>query len=79
MPVLGRLAQFVIPVATYVGQSELSDEQRYREAILDTFDMLSPRYDSPMTADEVGRVLRDVGARDWSFRTRVPINVVGRR
>lgn len=79
MPVLGRVAQFVIPVATYVGRSELNDEQRYREAILDTFDMLSPRYDSPMTADEVGRVLRDVGARDWSFRTRVPINVVGRR
>lgn len=79
VPILGRVAQFVIPVATYVGQSEFNDEQRYREAILDTFDMLSPRYDSPMTADEVDRVLRDLGASEWSFQTRVPINVVGRR
>jgi SAM-dependent methyltransferase len=79
VPLLGRVAQFVIPVATYVGESALTDEQRYREAVLDTFDMLSPRYDSPMTADEVESMLRDIGAREWSFRTRVPINVVGRR
>jgi hypothetical protein len=79
VPLLGRVAQFVIPVATYVGESALTDEQRYREAVLDTFDMLSPRYDSPMTADEVESMLRNIGAREWSFRTRVPINVVGRR
>ena len=79
LPLVGRVAQFVLPVATYVDRGDLSDEQRYREAVLDTFDMLSPRYDSPMTASEVERVLREVGAETWEFRSRVPINVVGCR
>ncbi len=79
LPFLGRAAQFMIPVATYVHRGDLTDAQRYQEAVLDTFDMLSPRYDSPMTAEEVEQALRDVGAQDWQFRTRVPVNVVGRR
>lgn len=79
LPLVGRVAQFTIPVATYIGRGNLTDEQRYQEAVLDTFDMLSPRYDSPMTAGEVEHVLRAVGVRSWQFRTRVPINVVGRR
>jgi SAM-dependent methyltransferase len=79
LPFVGRTAQFMIPVATYVDRGELTDAQRYQEAVLDTFDMLSPRYDSPMTAEEVEQVLREVGARSWHFRTRVPVNVVGRR
>lgn len=79
VPLLGRAARFAIPLAVYVDRPDLSREQRFREAILDTFDMLSPRYDSPMTWREVDRVLRLVGARQWEFRSRVPINVVGRR
>jgi len=79
VPGLGRVAQFLIPVATYVDRDGLSDEQRYAEAVLDTFDMLSPRYDSPMTDGEVDAVLRAAGAARWDFRTRAPINVVGWR
>ena len=79
LPLLGRVARFAIPLAVYVERSDLSREQRFQEAILDTFDMLSPRYDSPMTWHEVERVLRRVGVREWEFRSRVPINVVGRR
>ena len=79
IPYLGRVAQFTIPVATYVDKPGFTRDQRYREAILDTFDALSPRFDSPMTATEVERVLRSVGAAQIEFKTRVPVNVVGVR
>lgn len=79
IPVLGRVAQFTIPVATYVEPNGYTDEQRYAEAVLDTFDMLSPRYDAPMTHQEVEAVLREVGVARWTFNTRVPINCVGTR
>lgn len=81
VPRLGHVARFMVPVAVYV-EGERPDwdrEQRYREAVLDTFDMLSPAFDSPMKADEVEKVLRGVGAKDWEFPTRVPINVIGTR
>jgi SAM-dependent methyltransferase len=79
MPMVGRVAQFVVPVAVYVDEKGFTREQRYQEAVLDTFDMLSPRYDSPMTWREVEAAFRRVGARDWTFKSRVPIVVVGRR
>lgn len=79
IPVFGRLAQFTVPIANYVDNQEFSREQRYREAVLDTFDMLSPQYDSPMTWREVDQVLKRVGVREAKYQTRVPINVVGVR
>jgi SAM-dependent methyltransferase len=78
MPVVGRLAKFTIPVATY-DRGDFDREQRYQEAVLDTFDMLSPRYDSPMTWQEVEAVFRKAGVRSWRFIEKVPIYVVGDR
>jgi SAM-dependent methyltransferase len=78
LPVLGRVAQFTIPVANYVHLLD-DRELRYRTAVLDTFDMLAPQFDDPMTAAEVTTVLREVGTQRVEFRTRVPINVVGVR
>jgi SAM-dependent methyltransferase len=79
LPYIGRAARFAMPVATYVDRDDWTREQRLNEAILDTFDMLSPAYDSPMTWQEVEQILVREGARSWEFRTRVPINVVGER
>lgn len=79
IPLLGKLVQFAVPIANYVDRDQLSRDQRYQEAVLDTFDMLSPAYDSPMTWQEVESVLKGVGASSWGFRSRVPINVSGRR
>lgn len=73
IPVLGRVAQFAIPIANYVDRDEFTERQRYDEAVLDTFDMLAPAYDSPMTWQEVEAALRAAGASRWSFRSRVPI------
>jgi SAM-dependent methyltransferase len=77
LPVLGKLARFLIPVANYVDKIEFSRDQRYQEAILDTFDMLSPTFDSPMTATEVESVFNRLGIRDFQFAHRVPIVVTG--
>jgi 2-polyprenyl-3-methyl-5-hydroxy-6-metoxy-1,4-benzoquinol methylase/uncharacterized protein YbaR (Trm112 family) len=78
LPVLGKLAKFTLPVANYVERDDLTRDQRYREAILDTFDMLAPRYDQPMTWQETEAALQNVAAK-WSFRSRVPIVVNGQR
>ncbi len=78
-PLLGKVARFAIPVANYVEHTEDTREQRYTEAVLDTFDMLSPRYDSPMQWTEVEQALKQAGAASWTFRHQVPVNVVGVR
>jgi SAM-dependent methyltransferase len=81
VPKLGHLARFMIPVAVYVEQErpDWGREQRYREAVLDTLDMLSPQFDGPMTWKEVDDVLRAAAAKTWQFQTRVPVNVIGTR
>jgi len=77
LPVVSRLFQFGIPVANYVDKTEFTRDQRYQEAVLDTFDMLAPAFDTPMTAGEVEAVLRAEGVQDYRFLHRVPIEVVG--
>jgi SAM-dependent methyltransferase/uncharacterized protein YbaR (Trm112 family) len=79
LPVIGRAAQFAIPIANYVDQDDFTPAQKYSEAVLDTFDMLSPQYDSPMTWREVESALRQVGVSTVEFRTQFPVNAVGVR
>jgi hypothetical protein len=81
LPVLGKVGRFLAPFATYTTRERpgWTREQRYQEAVLDTFDMLAPRYDSPMTWREVDAVIRRAGAASWHFQTKIPVNVVGVR
>ena len=78
VPVLGRGFRFVIPVANYVDLKDVPRQLRYQEAILDTFDMLSPRYDQPITSQELCAGLAHSGAR-LSIRSRVPVIACGVR
>ena len=57
IPFLGRFFRFAIPVANYVNVPKLPLRLRYQWAILDTFDMLSPRYDKPLTQHEAEKSL----------------------
>lgn len=57
IPVLGRIFMFMIPIANYVNETALSRKQRYDWAILDTFDMLAPRFDKPQTEAEAESAL----------------------
>lgn len=77
VPGLGRVARAAIPVANYVEHLEKPRDLRYQEAVLDTFDMLSPRYDQPLTPDDFEKALQDLGVGEYTFRSRIPINVVG--
>ena len=79
LPVVGNVARFAIPVANWVEHTESPREDRYAETVLDTFDALSPRYDSPMTRQEVESVLRNVPAERWEFRGAGSIECVGVR
>jgi SAM-dependent methyltransferase len=78
VPGVGRVTQFVLPVANYPWQTDLSRQVRYDQAVLDTFDMLSPRYDHPVTAAEISEALAD-RCKELDVRSRVPVIVQGVR
>lgn len=66
IPYVSRVSGFIIPVSNYVGYNcgtakGLSMRERYRWALMDTFDMLAPAYDQPQTLEEVEPVLTDAG------------------
>lgn len=50
---LGRILRFMIPIANYVEFEYANKEDAKDEAILDTFDMLSPAYDRPIRKSEI--------------------------
>jgi SAM-dependent methyltransferase/uncharacterized protein YbaR (Trm112 family) len=74
LPVVGRAFRFAIPVANYVDRTDAPERVRYEEAVLDTFDMLSPRYDHPITAEELWAGLTDAAV---TVDSRVPLVVHG--
>jgi ubiquinone/menaquinone biosynthesis C-methylase UbiE/uncharacterized protein YbaR (Trm112 family) len=78
-PKLGKLFAFLIPVANYVHEKRLTREQRYKWAILDTFDMLSPEFDSPMTEREAVKILRENGFNEISRLPNPGLNLVGKK
>jgi len=79
IPVAGKLFMFTIPVANYVHERDLSVRDRYRWAVLDTFDMLSPRYDQPQTQNEVEAALQSGGVVNLKRLANPGVNVVGEK
>ena len=79
IPVLGKAFAFAIPIANYVSEPELNREQRYAWAILDTFDMLSPQFDSPMKESEAAKILFESGIKDVSRQSSQGLNLVGKQ
>jgi ubiquinone/menaquinone biosynthesis C-methylase UbiE/uncharacterized protein YbaR (Trm112 family) len=78
VPVLGKVFMFLVPIANYVHENQLSRDQRYAWAILDTFDMLSPYYDQPMTENEAVEPLRAEGVSVQRTSQR-GLNLVGKK
>lgn len=79
IPLLGKLFIFMIPVANYVNEKQLTREQRYQWAILDTFDMLSPQFDQPMTEPEASAALTSGGISDLKRQADAGVNLTGRK
>ena len=77
LPLVGRLFRFVIPVSNYTGERRLSIRQRYRLAILDTFDVLSPEFDYPQTAQDVLQTLGEVGMVNLHRRPAAGLTIAG--
>lgn len=50
---ISRFFRFIIPIANYVEYSYLQNQDARAEAILDTFDMLSPSFDTPIKKSEI--------------------------
>jgi ubiquinone/menaquinone biosynthesis C-methylase UbiE/uncharacterized protein YbaR (Trm112 family) len=79
IPVLGRGFQFLIPVANYVHDSELSFRQRYQWALMDTFDMLAPQYDHPQPERSVRAILIEEGITNVRRLSTAGLNLIGKR
>jgi uncharacterized protein YbaR (Trm112 family)/2-polyprenyl-3-methyl-5-hydroxy-6-metoxy-1,4-benzoquinol methylase len=83
LPVIGRVVRFVIPVSNYVGVNTktnpgLSLRQRYRWALMDTFDMLSPQYDEPQWPNVAAGVLERSGVSDVVRTSDAALCLAGR-
>lgn len=79
IPALGKVFMFAIPVANYVHEKQLSRDQRYSWAILDTFDMLSPHFDQPQTEPEATSALAANKIVDIRRVTDAGLNLKGRK
>lgn len=79
LPVVGRAFMFVIPVANYVHETRLTRRERYRWAVLDTFDMLAPAYDQPQTEAAATAALERGGLSAISRQPMPGLTLVGVR
>jgi len=79
VPIFGRVFAFVIPFADYTKVPDMRYFSRYRAAVLDTFDMLSPAYDQPQTRDEVEAALIRAGVEGTRRLATPGLTIVGSR
>lgn len=61
MPLVSRYLKRLVPVADYTGIYPLDERQLREWALLDTFDMLGPQYDSPQTAATIKHWMAKAG------------------
>ena len=62
-----KFFRFIIPVANYVEFEYRNAEDQRTEAILDTFDMLSPQFDHPFTQSEILEIFAEIEG-EFSFK-----------
>jgi hypothetical protein len=79
IPLVGRKARYIIPAANYDGIYPLSRAQLEKRAILDTFDVLAPMYDSPQTEKTITSWLREAGLVDIKVFHPAPLAGRGRK
>ena len=61
IPLFGKYLSRFIPIADYRGKLPLNDEQLLEWAILDTYDMLAPQYDSPQSIKTLEKWFKNYG------------------
>jgi hypothetical protein len=60
-PIIGKYLKRMVPVADYRGIYPLSSKQLDEWALLDTFDMLGPKYDYPQTKNTLVMWMKKAG------------------
>lgn len=65
---LNRIFRFILPIANYVEFHYVNKMDARSEAILDTFDMLSPAYDRPIKKSEILAWIEDSGMKVQALR-----------
>ena len=66
IPKAGHYLRYLIPVASYDGVYNLTEEQLREWAVLDTFDMFAPAHDHPQRRSALEKWLGESGLEDWS-------------
>jgi len=61
IPLIGRFLRYGVPVANYAGVYPLTKKQIEEWAILDTFDMLAPKFDKPQRKSTLRRWFVEAG------------------
>ena len=79
IPLIGRAFAFFIPICDYTNIQGLNFTQRYRSVVLDTFDMLSPAYDRPLTLSELKGALVAGGVDKVRRLSFSGLNLVGEK
>jgi ubiquinone/menaquinone biosynthesis C-methylase UbiE/uncharacterized protein YbaR (Trm112 family) len=79
LPLAGKIARFILPVANYVDNKELTRAQRYQWAIMDTFDMLSPAFDQPQTEKTVFATMTTCHFTEIRRLPNPGLNLVGKK
>lgn len=79
LPILGRIFRSVVPVANYVDVEQLDRIRRYEWTLLDTLDMIGPRYDRPQREHELTGALVRAGLVDVRRLSNPGLNLAGTR
>ncbi len=64
IPLAGKYLKRVVPVADYTGVYPLDKCQLEEWALMDTFDMLGPQYDSPQSASRIRLWMESAGLKN---------------
>lgn len=67
IPFIGRSLAQLVPIANYTGYFPLDRKQLLDWAILDTFDMFSPKHDNPQTKKEIDTWFREIHFSDYKI------------
>ena len=79
IPLLGRYLAKLIPVVDYKGVFPLNEKQLYEWGLLDTFDMLSPKYEYPQHFTDVRGWFKLAGLKNIVICPRAGIAIKGKK
>lgn len=79
IPLFGKFLMRFIPVANYTDIYPLTKEQILDWALLDTFDMLSPKYDYPQTKNTIFKWMLDANLQNIEISHQTLLVIRGRK